>query len=79
MTISLRGVVRGKIIELSTDTGLPEGQEVSVSLQPVSPGVPVGEGIRSSAGGWADDPAGLDEYLEWNRAQRKATRQGPTS
>jgi hypothetical protein len=42
--------------------------------QSQSPHLP-GDGIRHSAGGWADDPAGLDEYLAWNRKQRKASRQ----
>ena len=34
-----------------------------------------GEWLRRSAGGWAnDDPEGLEEYLKWNRAQRKLSR-----
>ncbi len=34
----------------------------------------VARGVRRSAGGWADDPEGLDKYLEWNRQQRKIGR-----
>lgn len=72
----LKGVVHGKTIELQVDSGLPDGQEVDVIVQPTAPTreLPPGEGIRQSAGAWADDPEGLDEYLEWNRQQRKVGR-----
>ena len=80
MTINsntIRGVVHGKMIELDEDTGLPDGQHVRVTVQPVTGverGWPPGEGIRRSAGAWADDPQGLDKYLEWSRLQRKISR-----
>ena len=75
-TSVLRGVIHGRTIELEHEPGLPEGQQVSVTVQIVHAPkrLPPGEGIRQSAGGWADDPAGLDEYLEWNRRQRKQER-----
>jgi hypothetical protein len=38
MTASLKGIVHGKVIELDQEPGLPDGQEVSVTLQPISPG-----------------------------------------
>jgi len=72
-----RGVVRGKTIELEQEPGLPDGQEVSVTVQPVvSTGekLPPGEGLRRSFGGWADDSEGLDPYLEYVRQQRKVAR-----
>jgi len=31
-------------------------------------------GLRRAFGGWADDAEELDEYLEWNRQQRKLGR-----
>jgi hypothetical protein len=70
------GIVHGRTIELDQDTGLPDGQEVTVILQPgpQAKQLPPGEGIRRSAGGWSDDPEGLDRYLEWNRQQRKIGR-----
>jgi hypothetical protein len=37
MATSLRGTVHGKVIELDQEPGLPDGQEVSVTLQPVAP------------------------------------------
>jgi hypothetical protein len=65
----LRGKIRGKTVELDEDPGLADGQEVEVVVR-----LPPGEGIRRSAGGWDDDPEGLDAYLEWNRQQRKIGR-----
>lgn len=69
--MTLRGVIHGKTIELTTESGLPEGQEVTVTVEPIVPKLPPGEGLRQSAGSWSDDPDGLDAYLEWNRQQRK--------
>jgi hypothetical protein len=74
------GVVHGKTIELDDETGLPDGQQVKIIIQPVSGTegsinrLPPGEGIRRSAGAWADDAEELDKYLEWNRQQRKVGR-----
>jgi hypothetical protein len=73
----LRGVIRGKTIELEQEPGLPDGQSVSVTVQPINQKaqrLPPGEGIRQSAGGWAEDAEKLDEFLEWNRRQRKLGR-----
>ena len=74
MKTAMRGIVHGKIIELQKETGLPEGQEVSLTLEPVTLKLPPGEGIRRSAGAWAEDAEELDKYLEWNRQQRKRSR-----
>ncbi len=73
----LKGIVHGKTIELEQEPGLPEGLEVSVMVQPLAPEaptMPLGEGIRRSAGGWAEDAEELDEYLELVRQQRKVNR-----
>jgi hypothetical protein len=73
--MTVKGVIRGKTIELEREPGLPDGQEVTVTVQPADPPkLAPGEGLRRSAGGWADDAEGLDEYLEWNRQQRKLGR-----
>lgn len=72
-----RGVVHGKTIELDEETGLSDGQEVNVFVQPIQPGeprLPPGEGLRRSFGGWAEDAEELDAYLEWNRQRRKLSR-----
>lgn len=72
----LKGVVHGRTIELEDESGLPDGQEVNVIVQPATSvsQLPPGEGIRQSAGAWADDPEGLDQFLEWNRQQLKIGR-----
>lgn len=74
--VTLKGVVRGSSIELEKPVGLPDGQEVTVVVRPWNGAgtLPPGEGLRRSAGAWADDMPGLDEYLEWNRRQRKLGR-----
>ena len=78
----LRGVIHGKLIELNEEPGLPDGQEVTVALQPLRQthdhATPLrqGEGLRRSEGAWAEDAAALDRYLEWNRQQRKISRRG---
>lgn len=73
----LRGVVHGKVIQLETEVGLPDGQEVTVSVRPVAARQPnAGEGLHRSAGAWADDPAGLDAYLAENRRARQFDRPG---
>lgn len=79
-TVIVKGVVHGRTIQLEREPGLPDGQEVTVTVQPsaqAEPGLPPGEGLRRSAGAWADDPAGLDRYLDWNRQQRKRDRREP--
>jgi hypothetical protein len=75
-TSIFRGVVRGRTIELEREPGLPDGQAVTVTVQAAAQPSARGEGVRLSAGAWADDQAGLDDFLEWNRRRRKATRGG---
>ena len=74
MTRILHGVVHGRTIELTEAIALPDGQEVAVTVTPTARRLPPGEGIRRTAGAWADDAAELDRYLEWTRQQRKASR-----
>lgn len=66
----LKGVIHGKTIELEQQPGWPDGLEVSVVIQPLQPV----EGIRRSAGAWSEDAEGLEQFLEWNRRQRKLGR-----
>ena len=73
----IKGVIHGRTIELETDSGLPEGQPVSVIVEPVttkkSPAAL--EALKRAAGAWAnDDPEGLEQYLEQTRRQRKVHR-----
>lgn len=65
----LHGTVHGKTIVLAEDPGLPDGQKVSVIVQPI---LAPGEGLRRSFGGWSgDDEAGLDAYLAECRKARQ--------
>ncbi len=67
------GIVRGKTILLDRDPGLPEGSEVTVTVQP-SPSKGqenAANGLRLAFGAWADDGDALDRYVDWNRQQRK--------
>lgn len=73
---ALRGTVHGKTIELDEESGLPEGQPVSVVVRPLTDKLAPGEGLKRSFGSWSEDADDLDNYLEWNRQQRKASRQG---
>jgi len=78
MSSATKGIVHGRIIELDEAPGFPDGAEVFVLVQPREASsaerLPPGEGLRRSAGAWADDPAGVDEYLEWNRQNRKPAK-----
>jgi uncharacterized protein (DUF433 family) len=40
---ALKGIIRGKSIELVEETGLPDGQEVSVEIQPIAGKKPAAE------------------------------------
>jgi hypothetical protein len=76
MKSEITGVVHGRMIQLDEEPGLPDGQHVTVRLQPAgdADAIAPGEGIKRAAGAWNDDPEGLDAYLEWNRQQRKTGR-----
>jgi len=70
-----RGTIHGKVIELDQLPDLPDGQQVNVVVQPTNGiGLPPGEGLRRSAGAWADDAEELEKYLDWTRQQRKRGR-----
>jgi len=74
----MRGVIHGKTIKLEQAPGLPDGQQVGVTIEPLpvaAPGpLPPGEGLRRAFGAWAADADELDHFLEWNRQQRKVGR-----
>jgi len=57
---------------LEQESGLPDGQAVSVTLIAASPS---NGGLRRSFGSWADDAAGLDQHLKQIRADRKRQRE----
>jgi hypothetical protein len=71
----LRGIVRGKLIELERDPGLSDGEAVVVRLRPVRK---PGDGIQRSAGAWAGDGEELDQFLAEVRRSRRAERGSPS-
>ena len=72
----LTGIVHGRTVELDRDPKYPDGQAVSIVLQPVPPpAMQDGEfDFNDLVGAWSDDAEELDEFLEWTRQQRKLTR-----
>jgi hypothetical protein len=58
---TLKGVVHGKTIELQEDSGLPDGQEVAVTVRPMGT---IPQALLDAFGAWADDQEGLDEFLQ---------------
>ena len=76
--VELRGVVRGRTIELEEDAGFPEGAKVTVRLKDRKQELTDEqrlELLKQAAGGWAgDDEEGLDEYLRYCREDRRASR-----
>lgn len=73
MTKKLHGKVHGKTIELVEDPGVAEGQEVELQMEVVPSPSQWGEGIRRSAGGWADYPE-MEVIMERIRQERKVER-----
>ena len=70
----LKGTIHGKRIDLDQEAGLPDGQVVTVTVQPLREQLPPGEGIRRSAGAWADEADELDKFLARNRQVRERCR-----
>ncbi len=68
------GIIHGKTIELQEDLGLPDGEAVKVIVRR---SLPPGEGIRRSAGAWADAGKELDSWLEGVYRDRDNDRQEP--
>lgn len=64
------GTVHGTAIQLEHLSGLDDGTKVLVYFQPVQQNKMPGDGIRASAGAWADIP-GLDDDLAEILADRK--------
>ena len=87
-TTVFEGVVRGRLVELDRESGLPLGEKVKVTLSANGQSQPQSDGgipskltdaeklatLKRLAGAWAEDAKELDEYLEWNRQQRIVNR-----
>ncbi len=79
-TTVFEGVVRGRVVELDREPGLPQGQRVSVMLQtngklPPSPTDPETlMRLKNATKLCAEEAEDLDRFLEWSREQRKLDR-----
>ena len=73
MTKTVQGIVHGRTIELDDDLGVADGQQVEVQVRTLPPSREWGEGIRRSAGGWADYPE-IDAIMETVQRERKLER-----
>jgi hypothetical protein len=71
----LKGIAHGRTIELESDLDLPDGAPIVVNVQRL---LPPGEGIRLSAGAWADGGEALDHWLVEMQRSRQQERAEPT-
>lgn len=73
--MTIRGVIHGKTIILSSDPGLADGSQVEVVVRPLPPAErPISQGFIDSFGGWDDDIEGLDKYIEQVYRDRASDR-----
>lgn len=74
MTITtVTGVLHGRTIELDQAFGVADGQRVEVVIRTAAP--KTGDGIRASAGGWADaDDEEFDLWLKETYEARSSHR-----
>jgi hypothetical protein len=73
MTKTLHGKIHGRTIELDEDPGVAEGQAVEVQVKVIPPLQKWGDGIRRSAGGWANYPE-IDAIMKKIQDERKLKR-----
>lgn len=76
---ALRGVIRGKTIELLESPGLPDGTEVEVQIRPVVCASRRGEGPAGWIGALADSWTPEDDQIleELGRDRQRSTRDLP--
>lgn len=66
----------GRTIQLDQELGLPDGQHVQITIRPMTSkeGIASPEGLERAFGAWAAEADAVDEFLRWNREQRKLGR-----
>lgn len=70
---NIRGVIRGRTIELEQDVSVPDGEVVIVAImpvQPATPNVPSQERLEAAAGALAGLDDEIDEFNRWYRDAR---------
>jgi hypothetical protein len=63
MDKTLQGIIHGKMVELSDDPGMGDGQKVEVIVRPVREDGHWGDGLRRCAGALADSWTGEDDQI----------------
>lgn len=71
--IQTTGIVSGGAIRLDQPLPFGDGQRIVVAVRPIVD-KSKGEGLRASAGGWADAGPELDRWLAEVYESRRATR-----
>ena len=76
MTRITRGKVHGRTIEVDSDLGLADGQEIEVRVRTISPPRAWGDGLRRCAGALADEWTAEDDRIleEIHRSRHQDTR-----
>ncbi len=79
MTKTVHGKVHGRIIELAEELGMPEGQDVEITVRVVSPHKPArtGDGFLVTEGALADDPYWDAIMEEVHRERKNDSRREP--
>ena len=77
----LRGVVRGNVVVLFDAPGIPDGQEVHVSLKVIDslPEKATIAKLPPSFGAWADEADDTADFLGWLRHHRQLPPRGASS
>ena len=80
MPKSVHGVIYGKVIQLTEEVGLGDGQEVQVFLEPIRPKGQWGEGLRRCAGALADEWTEADDRIleELHQERKRDSRSEPS-
>lgn len=68
---NMTGVIKGNAIELDQPVALPQGQHVSIQMQPTALEAERRAALDRAFGAWADDGSSLEEIFEFIRKGRE--------
>lgn len=67
---NIRGVIRGRTIELEQELSVPDGAEVTISIRTTVPDEEAKQRLLEAFGALADCSDEVDEFNAWYRAER---------
>ncbi len=73
MNKRVQGIVRGRMIEIGEDLGIPDGEQVEMIVSFAGHNRPWGQGILSSAGALADSWTEEDDQI-WEQIHQDRHR-----